>query len=143
MYPSCGTGMIDCKCSFAPTMIREDYACEKARMVTRRAGPDISCVSEDASTRCGHLLEKFKEAGLEAFDAQDDLLKTPHSVYVKIQFGGLLGLARDVMHPSAKSVDNIFLLLDQAMQHYQSLDAIPCREYVSIMKKFKVGRKKR
>ena len=135
--------MIDCKCSFASTMIREDYACEKARMVTRRAGPDISCTSVQASDRCSVLLEKFKEAGLEAFDAKDDLLETPHSVYVKIQFGGLLGLARDIFHPTADRVENIFLLIDEALKHYQSLDAVPCHEYVQIMKKFKGGRKRR
>lgn len=135
--------MKDCKCCFAQTMIREDYACEKARRVTRRAGPDIACVSEQASERCGELLVRFKAAGLEAFDAEDDLLKTPHSVYVKIQFGGLLGLARDVMHPSAERVENIFQLVGEAVRHYQVLDAIPCQHYVQTMKKFKVGRKRR
>lgn len=135
--------MTDCKCSFAVTMIRETYACEKARMVTRRAGPDIACTSEDASSRCREVLEKFKEAGLTAFDAEDDLLSTPHSVYVKIQFGGLLGLARDVMHSSADNVENIFQLIGQAVKHYHSLDAIPYQEYVQTMKKLKVGRKRR
>ena len=124
-------------------MIREDYACEMARMVTRRAGPDISCMSGQASEQCATLLEKFKETGLKAFDARDDLLETPHSVYVKIQFGGLLGLAKDIVHPSVERVDNIFLLVSEALKQYPSLDAVPCHEYVQIMKKFKVGRKRR
>lgn len=135
--------MTDCKCSFAATMIREDYACEKARMVTRRSGPDIACSSEDASRLCKDVLEKFKEVGLTAFDAEDDLLKTPHSVYVKIQYGGLLGLTREVMHAPADRVENIFQSIGQAVKHYHSLEEIPCQNYVQTMKKFKVGRKRR
>ena len=135
--------MMDCKCSFAATMIREDYACEKARLVTRRSGPDISCISEDASSRCENVLERFKEVGLSAFDAEDDLLKTPHSVYVKIQYGGLLGLTRDVVHASTDHVENIFQSIGQAVKHYHSLEEIPCQDYVQTMKKFKVGRKRR
>lgn len=135
--------MTDCKCSFAATMIREDYACEKARMVTRRSGPDIACNSEDASRLCKDVLEKFKEVGLSAFDAEDDLLKTPHSVYVKIQYGGLLGLTRDVLQAPADRVENIFQSIGQAVKHYHSLEEIPCQDYVQTMKKFKVGRKRR
>ena len=135
--------MTDCKCSFAATMIREDYACEKAHMVTRRSGPDISCDSEDASRRCEDVLNRFKEVGLPAFNAEDDLLKTPHSVYVKIQYGGLLGLTRDVMHTSTDRVENIFGSIGQAVKHYHVLEAIPCQDYVQTMKKVKVGRKRR
>jgi len=84
--------MIDCKCSFSITLITEDYFCEKAQLVTRRAGPDIACASEQASEGCKQVYSNLKEVGLPAFDAQDDLLKTPASVFTKIQFGGLLGL---------------------------------------------------
>ena len=67
--------MIDCKCSFTATLIKDDFSCEKAQMVTRRAGPDIACSSELASQNCSNLLSAFKEVGLPAFNAEDDLLK--------------------------------------------------------------------
>jgi len=44
--------MFDSKCSFAITLIKEDFACEQAQIVTRRAGPDIACASDSASRRC-------------------------------------------------------------------------------------------
>lgn len=136
--------MSDFKCSFAITLIKEDFACEKAQMVTRRAGPDIACTSEDASNQCNRLLSAFKTVGLLAFDAEDDLLKTPHSVYSKIQFGGLLGLAADIGNTSGQErIENIYQLVDQALQRYQSIDNIPHQQYVSPMMKFKIKRKKK
>jgi len=136
--------MSDCKCSFAITLIKEDFACEKAQMVTRRTGTDIACTSEDASNQCKKLLSAFKIVGLPAFDAEDDLLKTPHSVFSKIQFGGLLGLAKDIGNTSdIERIENIYQLVEQAQQRYTSIDNIPHLQYVSAMMKFKINRKRK
>ena len=124
-------------------MIKDDFACEKAQMVTRRAGPDIACASENASERCKKLLEAFKQVGLPAFDAKDDLLKTPHSVFAKIQFGGLLGLAADINNGSKpQDVENIFGLVENALQKFDSIDKIPSQEFVDEMLNYKIKRKK-
>ena len=136
--------MIDCKCSFSATLIKEDFACEKAQMVTRRAGPDIACCSESASNQCNSLLSAFKEVGLPAFNAEDDLLKTPHSVYTKIQFGGLLELERKLSNnPEIAHVGNIFNLVNKFIENYGSIEAIPNQELVKSMVDFKINRKKR
>ena len=136
--------MIDCKCSFTATLIKEDFACEMAQMVTRRAGPDIACCSEMASSLCENLFSAFKKVGLPAFDAEDDLLTTPHSVFAKIQFGGLLGLARDLNNTTdIERIDNIYNLIDKALKHYSSLDNIPHHKYVDSMVNYKIKRKKR
>ncbi|MGI9227395.1 MAG: hypothetical protein ACR2PU_01255 [Gammaproteobacteria bacterium] len=135
--------MIDCKCSFTATLIKEDFACEKAQMVTRRAGPDIACSSEAASENCANLLSEFKKVGLPAFDAEDDLLKTPHSVFNKIQFGGLLGLARTLNNNLEISrVDNIFQLVSNSLEYFGSTQAIPHQDYIKSMIDFKIQRRK-
>ena len=66
--------MQDNKCSFALTIIKNDFACEKSQMVTRRAGPDIACVSKCASTQCEKLYSELKKVGLTAFDAEDAIV---------------------------------------------------------------------
>ena len=140
--------MIDCKCSFAITLIKEDFACEKAQMVTRRAGPDTACASEQGSQRCLQLYTDLKSVGLPAFNAEDDLLKTPASVFSKIQFGGLLGLAqmnsdKDSDETKIETVDNIYQLLDQVLTRYESFSKIPYQDLVEHMTAFKIKRKKR
>lgn len=136
--------MHDFKCSFVATLIKEDFSCEMAQMVTRRAGPDIACNSEAASIQCKQLFTALKGIGLPAFDAEDDLLKTPHSIYTKIQFGGLLGLAQDVENTvDLKRVDNIYQLVNQATQRYNSIKDIPLHNYVQNMVEHKTKRKRR
>ena len=136
--------MIDCKCSFATTLITEEYSCEMAQLVTRRAGPDIACSSQQGSERCQQIYADLKVTGLPAFDAVDDLLKTPASVFSKIQYGGLLGLAKTISNDDKiEAVDNIYQLLDQAMARYETYDKIPYQELVSSMIKIKIKRKKK
>ena len=137
--------MIDCKCSFKATLITEDYACEQAQLVTRRAGPDVACGSEIASKNCEQLYDQFKSVGLLAFDAEDDLLKTPASVYNKIQYGGLLALSKSIINGGDvqdKKIDNISDLVQQAEKRFKSLENIPCDQFVGEMKAFKIKRKK-
>ena len=132
--------MIDCKCSFSITLIREDFACEMAQLVTRRAGPDIACSSMQGSENCQQLYADLKDIGLPAFDAEDDLLKTPASVFTKIQFAGLLGLQKIVNHEELlpKKVDNIYQLVEQVLQGSQDYACL-----IADMKAYKVKRKKR
>ena len=136
--------MLDCKCSFAITLIKDDFACEKAQLVTRRGGADIACISEAASNQCASLLTAFKGAGLPAFDAKDDLLETPYSVFAKIQFGGLLGLACELASKiDVKRVENIFELASHARARYDSFASIPHQKCVKNMLSYKITRKKR
>jgi len=139
--------MIDCKCSFSITLIKEDFSCEMAQTVARRAGPDTACASELGSQRCLELYTELKAVGLPAFDAEDDLLKTPASVFTKVQFGGLLGLRNILSSDSsaeskALSVDNIYGLTEQAVTSYGAICNIPYQELVDAMKAFKIKRKR-
>ncbi len=139
--------MIDCKCSFSITLIKEDFSCEQAQSVARRAGPDTACASESGSQRCQQLYAELKTVGLPAFDAEDDLLKTPASVFTKVQFGGLLGLANIISNGDSKEskivrVDNIYQLVEQALVRYGSVDNFPYTELVDSMTAFKIKRKR-
>jgi hypothetical protein len=128
-------------------LITEEFGCEKAQLVTRRAGPDIACSSEQGSSRCQQVYAEFKLVGLLAFDAEDDLLKTPASVFTKIQFGGLLGLSINITEPvdgvRVETVDDIYQLLDQAVMRYESFSSIPYQKLVDNMTTFKIKRKKK
>ena len=136
--------MIDCKCSFVATLIREDFACEQAQIVTRRTGPDVACTSEIGSQHCQEVYAELKQVGLPAFDSEDDLLKTPASVFNKIQFGGLLGLANLASNDSnLEKIDNIHQLVEQAIKKYETVKNIPYPELVKSMTTFKLKRKKR
>ena len=132
------------KCAFSNTLVTSQFGCEKGMQVTRRGGPDVACTAAEAHQQCEKLLQRMKQAALPAFGVEDDLLSMPHSVLVKIQFGGLLGLQRlqgNGMGGSAV-VKNIHGLVDQAVGKHGGLDAIPCQAFVEDMTSYKLKRRR-
>ncbi len=136
--------MEEYKCAFSHTLVTNQFGCEKAKPVTRRGGPDIACTSAEAHQRCERLFQRLKEAALPAFGVEDDLLTMPHSVLVKIQHGGLLGLQRLIDNGTAESgeIKNIDGLVGRAVEKLGNLDAIPCQAFVEDMTSYKLKRRR-
>jgi len=136
--------MEEYKCAFSNTLVTEQFGCEKGKHVTRRSGPDVVCASDEAHQQCEQLFQRMKQVALPAFGVEDDLLSMPHSVLVKIQFGGLLGLQRlqgDSTDESA-AIKNIHGLVSQAIGKHGSLDAIPCQAFVEDMTSYQLKRRR-
>jgi len=112
------------KCAFNSTLLSEQFGCAHALAVVRRGGPDVACHSEPAHTRCEQVFQHLKQAALPAFGVEDDLLSMPHSVLVKIQFGGLLGLQRQVEPSAGAEVKDIDALLARTQEKYPDLAAL-------------------
>ena len=131
------------KCAFSQTLIGGQFGCAHAEPVVRRGGAEIACRSADGAQRCTTLLQCLKDAALPAFGVEDDLLSMPHSVLVKIQFGGLLGVRclLDATLSDADSVTDINALVEQALDKFTALDAVPCAGIVADMTGFKPRRR--
>ncbi len=124
-------------------MMGGGFGCDKAEHVVRRGGPDIACQSLEAHQQCDQLFLGMKAAALPAFGVEDDLLSMPQSVLVKIQFGGLLGLQRQVDDGGGDlaKVNNIHALVSQALQKQGTLEAIPYSALVESMTSYKLKRR--
>ncbi len=131
------------KCAFSQTLIGGQFACTQAEPVVRRGGAEIACRSADASQRCATLMQCLKDTALPAFGVEDDLLSMPHSVLVKIQFGGLLGVQRllDATRGDADSVTDINALVEEALHEFGAMDAVPCAGIIEDMTGFKPRRR--
>lgn len=89
------------KCPFSVPLVTHQFGCSRAQEVVRRGGAEIDCTDAASCSRCVQLFERLKAAVLPAFGVEDDPLSMPHSVLVKIQHGGLLGLQRMTNAPGA------------------------------------------
>lgn len=136
--------MEEYKCAFSHTLVTNQFGCERGMQVTRRGGPDVACLSDAAHLRCEKLFQRMKQVALPAFGVEDDLLSMPHSVLVKIQFGGLLGLQRLLENGADGSGDvtNIHNLVGRAIEKHGSLEAIPCPAFVGDMTSYKLKRRR-
>jgi hypothetical protein len=129
-------------CPFSTPIISHDFGCAHANEVTRRGGPDIACGMPDVQVRCESLFDALKLAALPEFGVPDDLTVMPHSALVKIQYGGLSGLLR-LLDGVAGPVADVNALVERAVTHYSTLDAIPCGELVADITAHKLTRKVR
>jgi hypothetical protein len=121
--------MAELICPFGATLVSENFGCRNAAAIVRRGGAEIGCTSDAAHARCRTLFRKLKETALPAFGVADDLLQMPHSVLVKIQYGGLLGLQR-IVDPAlqAGAIEDVDRLVTSAAEHFPSLEDIPYAE---------------
>ncbi len=136
--------MQDFLCPFSQTLRSEAFGCAHGVAVTRRDGPDVCCNSRPAQERCSALFQRMKQRALPAFGVEDDPQRMPHSVLVKIQFGGLLGLQQNLGGPSPQSdrVENIHALVDHAVTSYGSLTDVPVADLIADITSYKVKRRR-
>ncbi len=136
--------MMEFKCPFNQTLRSEAFGCVHAATITRRDGPDVGCTSQPAQERCSALFEQMKRSALPAFGVADDPQQMPHSVVVKVQYGGLLGLQRHLgfASPEPARVENIDALVARAVTVCGSLTDIPYAALVGDISAYKVKRRR-
>jgi len=118
------------KCAFSGTLVSEQFGCSCARAVVRRGGPEIACGGADEHMRCAKLFDCLKSASLPAFGVPDDPLQMPHSVLLKVQFGGLAGIQRLLGTSTDDIVRDINALVADAVEKFGGLDQVPCADLV-------------
>lgn len=135
--------MVEHQCPFSGTLVSERFACGMARTVVRRGGAEVDCTLPAGHARCYSLFQQMKQVALPVFGVEDDLLSMPHSVLIKIQHGGLLGLQRIMGEASAESssVADINGLCERAVLRYQTVPDIPCQDFVQDMTAYKLKRR--
>lgn len=135
---------MDDRCAFRQTLIGDDFGCVRAQHVVRRGGPDVACTDPQASRRCAAFYEHIKQVVLPALGYADDLLTTPHSVLVKLEYGGLLGTRRAVQPqaPADARIDDIDALLGRAEQLHGLAAGLPSDHLIAAAKEYKVRRRR-
>jgi hypothetical protein len=125
------------KCPFSAPLITRQFGCANSQEVIHRGGAEINCTDTAAHARCDLLFQRMKAEALPAFGVEDDLLSMPHSVQVKIQYGGLLGLQRLLRaEPQvAERVDDVNALVAEAALRFG--DEVPCAPLVDDITTFK------
>lgn len=130
------------KCAFNGTLVAQTFGCVHAEPVACRGGPDVACRSPASHRRCAEVFDRLKTAALPAFGVEDDLLSMPHSVLMKIQHGGLLGLQCLLDGAPASRVENVDGLVERAIGQFQTADAIPCADVVADMTSYQLKRRR-
>lgn len=136
--------MTDRKCPFSIIQAAGTARCRHAREVVRRGGSEYDCIEPRAHGLCSALVEHLNAVALPALGHEDDLTRTPKSVYERIMVGGLQGL-RQAADPAdaAQETDDIWRVVETAGNRYSTGDAIPAEAFVPAIENCRLKRRKR
>lgn len=104
-----------------------------------------ACKDEVSSLNCSKILEKLRENSQFVLKLREIDGPLPHNMEIRVQAGGLRGLARLVNASSLDdqmATENINGVVQSVIDKYGSLDALPYNEIVQSIVQFQ-GRRRR
>ena len=137
--------MLDLICPYSATLAQKShFLCPDADEVIRRGGAEYICLKANRYEICNEVHSKVKQIYLEGEGLEDDLLSLPHSTFVKIQFGCILGL-QSSLERDVSIIEDMGSLITDAMIFYKTIDTLPFElisNQISIYKLQKRGKRR-
>lgn len=106
-------------CAFKKALLACDFHCRRARRETAAVAASLVCGDEAAARRCAALLATLRRQARFALGYTDPGARLPHGKLLKLQCGGLSGLAR--LLGGGRDAD---ALVAAALARYGNLEAL-------------------
>jgi hypothetical protein len=111
-------------CAFEKSVLTNECRCRQAERFCIAEREGVHCRSVDSQQRCLEWLELLRNQARFALRAEEERRLLPHGKAIRLQVGGLRGLA-SVLALGAEAPDDVDGLLRHAEQRFGSLDAVP------------------
>ncbi|MEE9343746.1 MAG: hypothetical protein V3V12_08955 [Gammaproteobacteria bacterium] len=131
------------RCIFEKTILTHKCGCSRSTRFFLADREGIRCNSLAARLDCSELLTKLRQKAVFALSLHNLEGDLPYTKEIRIQTGGMLGLQR-ILNDAAEDTDSIadiYPIILQSKQTYQTLDDLPFQEIVQSIHRFK-GRQK-
>jgi hypothetical protein len=141
-YKSTYSELASTRCVFEKALTNHQAKCDLSRHFCLADREGYSCEDADASLKCGKLLEKLREKSIFVLKLHDIDGPLPHNMEIRVQVGGVRGLAKLINVDIVDKVDNIHRVLDEVINKFGSLDSLPYSEIIQSIEQFQ-GRRRR
>lgn len=137
-YRSTYSSINPLKCGFEKAINSRRCQCSLAERFNLADREGVRCTVELAQKRCASLLSIMRERAIFAMRLTKIDGPLPHGKEIKVQVGGLLGLQKQLALAAANQdgITDIQLLLNQAIEHYGTIETFPFSEIVQDIVKF-------
>ncbi len=131
------------RCRFEKAINAQRVGCHQAETFLLAGREGIACGSAPAQRRCEQLLQRLREA------ARFSLMRTrvdgplPHNAELRVQAGGLQGIAALLVDAGGPGVTDVCALLDRARERFGALEQWPYSDIVRHMARFRGRRRHR
>ncbi len=146
-YKSAYNEMAPVRCVFEKSLTSHRAKCSLARHFCLADREGYSCEAPLSSVKCRELLVKLREKSIFALKLQNINGPLPHNKEIRVQVGGLTGIARSIVMNGTDQVDPMVVsdingVLLKAIDSFGSLDSLPYSEIMQSIKQFQ-GRMRR
>lgn len=131
-------------CAFEKSVLTNQCECSQAERFCIAEREGVHCNSDIGQERCLKLLGLLREQARFALRTNpDDKALLPHGKAIRIQVGGMRGLAAVLApeQPAPDRIDDVYATIAQAEQQFGSLDALPFSDIMPQIAAYK-GRKR-
>jgi len=129
------------RCVFEKALTNNQCKCRLSQHFWLADREGYSCESLEISEYCRHILEKLRKNSRFLLKMHEVAKPLPHNMDIRVQVGGLRGL-RAILGSDEKDakITDIRALIEQAMQQYENVDALPYSEIVQSIASFQTRR---
>ena len=135
------------RCVFEKALTNQQAKCRLSRHFCLADREGYSCENKESSVKCSKFLEKLRENSRFALKLHEISSPLPHNMEIRVQAGGVMGLAKLVDINAADQskqpvVDDINRILNEAQNKYGLLRNLPYSEIIQSVVQFQ-GRRRR
>lgn len=122
----------DAPCVFAKAILRRCCRCSRSQKLFIAEREAVACKSPGGRQRCAEVLGVLHGKATFALRLPHPEAVLPHGKELKVQCGGMLGLQQALLpdQADADTVEDIIDLLENAIEDYGSVEALPYSEVV-------------
>jgi len=127
---------------FRKTILGGSCECGQSRLAHLPTGCSVICQSEEAFVRCEELLDKLINVSQFVLQYVEGTDSFTHGKLLKVQHGGLLGLAKEISGSEMQHVSDINALVNAAKQRYKTLQEFPYPLLLNDIQNWKLKRRR-
>ena len=128
------------RCVFEKAINSRVCNCSQSTRFNLADREGVSCNSNDGQQQCSEILTALRDNARFVLQQKTIDGQLPHNAEIKIQNGGVKGIAK-VMEDEVSNETDIFTLFNNAMKKFNSIDEYPFSEIIQEISLYQ-GRRK-
>ena len=124
------------QCPFEKTLNSRRCQCTKMEKIHLADRECVGCTDKQAWQNCRNFLELLRKNAIFALKMTEVELPLPHGKEIKVQNGSVIGLYK-LFNPNSENKPDIYKLLKQALDEYQTFDKLTNNQLMQSSVNFK------
>lgn len=130
------------RCVYEKTILTRKLGCSQADIFCLAERYGVACKDSPSQKRCAEVLAVLRQKSMFSLGLKSPQDRLPHSKEMKVQIGGLQGLAAEVGEEVFDQLD-VDTLMDKVFKRYPDVQQLPFGDIVQSVVKYQVRRRRK